>query len=280
MRIGSQEHKELLCRSFMASHQPYEPASLAWPELDAASLAILRGIPVWSMAIQVEVDAGAMIAGFAQTQRDDLIRQALQLQAYEEERHGRMLAELIRRYELTATVVPPRLQPTRQAFIDFGYNECVDSFFAFGIIQIAREVNFLPDALTSLFTRVLWEEARHIVFFVNWIAYDRAIRGIPPPAQIVPAAIGYARAFSKTIGRGAQANAADKGVAAAGDVFKGLTLERFLRTCLRENEALMAKFDPRLIRPRLIPALASVALALMEVPSRVGEAARSLRRQE
>jgi len=274
MRIGSREHKELFCRTFLETHEKYEPEMLPWPELDDASLQLLRSIPVWSMAIQVEVDAGDMIDRFARTEGDPLVREALDLQAYEENRHGRMLGELIRRYGLDAEVVAPRLTPTRRAFIDFGYNECVDSFFAFGIIQIAREVKFLPEALVSLFTRVLWEEARHIVFFVNWIAYDRAVRGVPPPLQAVPAAMGYARAFSKTMGRAKEADAADKGVAAAGDVFKGLTIERFLQTCLNENESLMERFDPRLLRPRVVPTLVRIVMEVLLLWSRLRPAPR------
>jgi hypothetical protein len=38
MKIGSEAHKELFCRSFMESHQKYEPEQLPWPDLDDASL--------------------------------------------------------------------------------------------------------------------------------------------------------------------------------------------------------------------------------------------------
>ena len=72
--------------------------------------------------------------------------------------------------------------------MNFGYDECVDSFAGFGIFRLARDARILPEALTSLFTRVLVEEARHIVFFVNWIAWDRTRRGLRGPAmQAIPA---------------------------------------------------------------------------------------------
>ena len=257
MHIGSHEHKELFCRSFIESHEAYEPKDLPWPELDSRSVEILRSIPVWTTAVQVEVNAGGMIGEFANMQPDPLIAQALRLQGYEEDRHGRMLKELISHYDLPATVEPPQLKATRRAFIDFGYDECLDSFFGFGIFKIAHEVQFMPESLMSLFARVIWEEARHIVFFVNWISYERAIRGYGArPLQVLPTAIGYARAVKKNIGRGRETKLEDKGMLAVGDIFSDLTLARFLRTCLSENDQYMSRFHPDLVQPRVVPSIA------------------------
>jgi hypothetical protein len=258
------ERKELFCRTFLASHEAWEPETLPWPDLDDRSLAILRSIPVWNMALQVEVNAGAMIAGFAETQSDPLVKEALLLQAREEERHGRMIAVMAQRYALRAAAGPPKADPTRRAFIDFGYNECLDSFFGFGVFRIARQAQFLPESLTVLFDRVLREEARHIVFFVNWVAWDRAMRGLGLPIlQVAPAALGYARALSKTAGRAGASRAEDKGLHVVGDFFASLTPAMFLEACLVENASRMSAFDERLARPQLIPTLARWALGIM-----------------
>jgi len=47
MRIGSEAHLTLLCREFIDTHDPFEPETLPWPDLDAASVAKLRGLPFW-----------------------------------------------------------------------------------------------------------------------------------------------------------------------------------------------------------------------------------------
>src|SRR5581483_10769324 len=52
---GSEEHKQLFCLSFIETHRPYEPRDMPWPVLDDVSLARLRAIPVWSMALSIEV---------------------------------------------------------------------------------------------------------------------------------------------------------------------------------------------------------------------------------
>lgn len=273
MRIGSDEHKELFCRTFIDSFLPFEPAELPWPQLDDLALARLRAIPIWAMALDTEASAGRMLAGFAKSEPDALVRQALELQGYEEDRHGRLLAHLVERYGLDATVTPQPENPTRRAFIDFGYNECVDSFAGFGIFKLACDAQILPTALTSIFTRVLVEEARHIVFFVNWIAWDRARRGYAYPALQAPAVLlGYGGAIARRAGMGAQFGDTPSPAPGTGaelnlfaDVLDGLTAERFITACLRENDRYMRDFDPRLLRPRVIPALARAALWVLPI---------------
>lgn len=277
MRIGSEEHKQLFCRTFIEGHKPYEPPEMAWPELDEISLARLRAIPVWTMALEVENSAGVMLDGFAKTETDPLVRQALQLQGFEEARHGRILAYMVQKYGLNVNPRDVSEPPSRGAFVNFGYNECVDSFGGFGIFRLATEAKILPDSLTSLLSRILIEEARHIVFFVNWVAWDRQRRGLPYPLlQILPALVQYLSAIVRRVKGGSEM--AGGGDSAAGrngkqdgpvldlftDVMEGLTPAKFVRSCLEENDRLMSEFDPRLLRPTFIPTLARIALAILE----------------
>lgn len=269
MNIGSNQHKELFCRSFMESHKAYDPKDWPWPELDDISLARLRAIPIWTMALEVEIGAGAMLAGFAKTENDPLVREALELQGYEEERHGRILKCMIERYGLRVTPQVLEMAQTRHGFIDFGYNECVDSFAGFGIFRLARDARILPDTLTSLFSRLLVEEARHIVFFVNWVAWDRCRRGLRGPVlQAFPTLACYGSAIARRVKGGAEmqstSDGRDNALDLFGDVLSGLTPTIFVRACVEENERYMAAFDPRLLRPRVIPALAKFALGILE----------------
>jgi hypothetical protein len=273
VRIGSNEHKELFCRSFMESHRAYDPQEWPWPQLDEVSLARLRAIPIWTLALEVELGAGEMLARYAQTESDPLVRQALELQGYEEGRHGRILQCLVERYGLHVTPNVPKQSPTRGAFIAFGYNECVDSFAGFGIFRLARDARILPEALTSLFTRLLVEEARHIVFFVNWIAWDRTRRGLRGPIlQAIPALVSYGATIGRRIKSGAEIQShkvPDDKTDLFGDVLKNLTAAKFVRACVEENDRYMASFDQRLIRPRVIPALGRCALAIIEAIDRI-----------
>jgi hypothetical protein len=282
MHIGSEEHKQLFCRTFIDGHRVYEPSDMAWPELDDVSLARLRAIPIWTMALEVELGAGAMLAGFAKTEPDPLVRQALELQGFEEARHGRILKYMVDRYGLHADPKKIDDAPTRAGFIDFGYNECVDSFAGFGIFELARRARVLPDSLTSQFARVLHEEARHIVFFINWVAWDRHRRGCRGAMQAVPALINYGSAIARRIKGGAEmSGGAQPAQTNEGpvldlftDVLSDLTPAKFVRACVEENDRYMSEFDPRLLRPRVIPTLAKIALAGLETFDRVRGALR------
>jgi hypothetical protein len=282
VRIGSDEHKELFCRSFMESHKAYDPQDWPWPELDEISLARLRAIPIWTMALEVEMGAGTMLAGYAKTEPDPLVRQTLELQGYEEDRHGRILRCMISRYGLKVAPQVPDQEPTRGAFIDFGYNECVDSFAGFGIFRLARDARILPEALTSLFVRLLVEEARHIVFFINWVAWDRNRRGLRGPVlQAAPALFNYGAAIWRRVKGGTEMQGGGNGSSGGqdtldlfGDILRDLTPTAFVRACVEENDRYMAAFDPRLLRPRVIPALAKFALAILEALDKIRAAFR------
>ncbi len=269
MFVGSEEHKQLFCRTFVDSFVPFEPSELPWPDLDATSLARLRAIPVWSMALETEITAGAMLYGVAKTEADPLVRQAIELQAFEEERHGRLLACMVQRYGLNAEAKNAPQKATRQAFVNFGYEECVDSFAGFGIFKLASDARILPDALTSIFTRLLVEEARHIVFFVNWVAWDRYRSGYRTAlAQALPALAGYGGAIMRRVRSGSEMAGGGNDEAPPlnlfDDVLKGLTPAKFLQASIAENDRYMRDFDPRLLRPRVIPTLARIALAAIQ----------------
>ena len=178
MKIGSDAHKELFCQTFFDGHVKYEPPELPWPKLEGEPLELLRGLPFWTHARQFESDAGPMIRAVAAVEPDPLIREALELQAFEEERHARLVNYMIELYDLPADeaeVEVPR-DPVAE-FIDFGFEECLDSFGAFGLFRLARDARIAPDPLFDVFDNVMREEAQHIVFFINWYAHREASRG-------------------------------------------------------------------------------------------------------
>jgi hypothetical protein len=266
--IGSEAHKQLFCKSLVDSHEAYDPQSMPWPDLDEPSLRRLRALPFWQMALQAETNAGAMVSGFGSTIKDPVIRDAVLLQGFEEDRHGRLIASLNDRYGLGAVAHPPQLAPTESAFIHFGYCECLDSFFGFGAFRMAQELEFLPQSLIALFTRVLWEEARHIVFFVNWIAYERVQRGYGGALmQAIATAVGYVRAlFDRVMGNRKMAENNTQPLE-----LPPVTASSLLIAALEENDRLMSRFDPRLLRPRVMPALARGILGTIQAGAQVKE---------
>lgn len=262
MQIGSDEHKELFCRWFIDTHRVYEPEDLPWPELDQASLDRLRSVPIWSHALAVEHRAGELVTGFASTQEDPLVREAIAVQGIEEDRHGRILGTMMERYGLTVEPIHLPFDTREETFVEFGYKECLDAFMGYGAFRIARDAEFMPEPFLSIFVDFMAEETRHIVFFVNWIAYQRARQNLPLLSRISGTALGYLRAFGVLAGTVKSANN-DSGFMGGGEAFGDLSPMNFLRICLRENDKQMGQFNSGLLRPRVIPTMARVVLGSM-----------------
>jgi len=255
---------------------PYEPERLPWPALDGIHLERLRAIPFWGHARAIEHRAGEMVTGFAATLADAQIREAVALQGYEEERHGVLMAHVIERYGIDVPPAPTngaRDDANADAFLVFGFSECADSFAGFGAFALARAMRLFPESLLGIFEQVLYEEARHITFFINWWRYELARDGDPNALERTIRAIGYhvraGRKTAHTVGDGPPISLAD-----TRDVFPGVTPAEFLQAALAENRRVLARLDRRLLKPHLVPRIATaLLLAIRMLPPRRTSAA-------
>ncbi len=233
-----------------------------------------NSIPFWEVALRAERNAGVMVSRFADSLEDPLVREAMAVQGVEEMRHGRLLAVMLERYGIEVRDEPQAVvDSSERSFIDFGYEECIDSFFGFGIFGLARQIQLFVPQLTDIFEYVLLEEARHVTFFVNWIAYERVRRGRGwKIAQAFSTALGYARALRRiavSFGPAAKPKEKVEGVGFAAEgafaMFDGITWRDFLRSCVSENDRYLAEMHPDLARPTVLP---TIARALLALPSR------------
>jgi hypothetical protein len=275
MKIGSEAHKELFCRSFMESHLEYEPEQLPWPQLDSETHARLRGIPFWEKAFDTEREAGVLVSAYAEMVDDPVLQEAIALQGREEGRHARLIKTLIDRYDIEmGERLPIQLKSNiEQSFTDFGFEECLDSFFAFGLFGIAREAGFFPEQFFTIFDPILDEEARHIVFFVNWFTYLQIQRGRSfLGLRTTKTLWHYGRALRNLIeafGGDDTSGAGFTATNANSFAMDDLTPESFIAACLEENKKRMSKFDKRLLEPQLMPRISSIALRTLQlIPKR------------
>lgn len=256
-------------RSFFTdSFSRFEPDAIRWPDLSPEALSRLRSLPIWEEAVRTEASTALKVQIYARKVKDADLKEAIAMNGYEEARHARMLKLLTRRYDIAvpAFEFQPEGDP-EWAFMRVGYGECFDSFFGFGLFALAKESGFFPQALCDLFDPIMQEEARHIIFHVNWVSYTQA-----QEAALGRAGCVFNRALALALqaaGRIKTAMALSGGGAqehftmAAGRQFGDVSPRRFLETCLRENDRRLAPYDPRLLRPQAVPAMARAALLLM-----------------
>ncbi len=254
LKIGSEEHKHAFCRMLLDTFNPYKPAVIDWPELAPDALARITGLPIWTIAVETEDRASAHIGLMAEQTKDPLVREALTLMAFEESRHRKVLDALVTRYGIKLDPLPKYVPSKRTEwnFMSTGYGECLDSFFAFGLFELARQSGYFPPELVETFEPVIAEEARHIIFFVNWAAYTQAntpLLGKPWFAAKRLAHLAL-NGLSRVGIAGDQDDFATTGKEAVG---VDIELAQFMDLCLSENERRMSVVDGRLLRPMIMP---------------------------
>ena len=262
IRLGSPDHLRLFCRTLLTTFDPYKPAVIDWPKLEPKTQALITSLPIWDIAVQTENRAGVWVGSYAPKAADPLLRQAIELDAFEERRHRHVLANLVEAYGIALKPEPayPAPRDPEWAFIQVGYSECIDSFFAFGLFESARRTGFFPPKLVDTFEPVIREEGRHILFFVNWIAWHR--RTMPVwrrPWFEVKVAVIWAYLILERIGIasniGSGEQASNFTVNGADQLGVDLSPAELLDICLAENDRRLAVYDSRLLRPRFVPAM-------------------------
>jgi hypothetical protein len=284
IRLGSEEHLRLFCLELLETHDPYKPSIIDWPKLDEATRARIVALPIWDIAVQTEGRAGLNVRTFAERSCSGLLRQAVEMNGFEESRHKQVLANMVQFYGIELQPEPEYRVPrdAEWAFMVTGYSECIDSFFGFGLFDLAKSSGFFPNELVETFEPVMREEGRHILFFVNWVAWWR--RNMPwwrrPWFELKVLAvwlfliwerIGTARAVQS------HGNAVDNNFMVSGSQRLGVEIDfkGLARICLKENDRRLAPYDARLIRPRFVPAMIRLALLFLRASQRAPEAAGS-----
>jgi hypothetical protein len=270
LKIGSAAHRDAVCRMFRDTFNPYRPSIIDWPKLTPEALARLVGLPIWDIAVQTEGKARQRMLSYSETVPDPEWRDAIGRNGWEEGRHKEVLSNLVASYGIRLAPEPDYLKPrdTEWAYLVTGYSECIDSFFAFGLFELAKRSGYFPMELVNTFEPVIQEEARHILLFANWLAWHRRrlplwrrvwfeLRVIAVWAFLIWERIGIARGIDD----GAPApdnNFTLNGSQAVGGA--NLSPLALMAICLEENDRRFAGYDARLLRPTTTPTLARVAL--------------------
>jgi hypothetical protein len=284
-KIGSDEHGRLLCRTFIETHRPFRAQDIVWPELDAESLARLKSLPVWDEAARTEAATAVKVQALGETEKDPILKEAITLQGYEEGRHAEIISLLTKTYGIPTAPLrqPEKPKDPTWTFLRTGYGECLDSFFAFGLFDIGRNTRYFHEDLIALFDQIMQEEARHILFIVNWAAYLRARRPLPlRPAfdarrawNIAAQAFDRVKGAMQMAGGGGNGDGEDKRKGTqdgftlkSHNVLGDFTLRSFLELCLAENERRLSIYDSRLLRPVLVPGTVKLLLKVLPRHSR------------
>jgi hypothetical protein len=275
--VGSEMHKREICKMFRETFNPYRPAIIDWPDLSSEELQRLTSLPIWDIAVQTEGKARLNFAAYASVFPDREVGEMLMLNAWEENRHKEVLSNLVKTYRIPLAEEPAYELPRdlEWAYLVTGYSECVDSFFAFGLFEVARRSGFFPMKLVETFEPVIQEECRHILLFANWLAWHRAnlkwwrriwfeLRIVAVWTFIAWERIRLARDLGEEQNPSRQdSNFTLKSASAVSPV--EIRFRELMTLCLRENDRRFAGYDTRLVRPTTIPIMIRLTLALSKL---------------
>ncbi len=283
--VGSDSHRDAACRMFRETFNPYKPSIIDWPRLDPDALQRLASLPIWDIAVRTENKARARMLAYGDVVGDPAWREAIIQNGWEEGRHKEVLSNLVASYGIPLAPEAADRPPAdpEWGYLVTGYSECIDSFFAFGLFELARRSGYFPPALVDTFEPVIQEEARHILLFANWLAWHRkrlgAWRRILFELRVARAwvflaleRIGLARGMD-----GGDKPATDNNFTLTGSQAIGEDLDplALMEICLVENDRRFAGYDRRLLRPTTTPALARLAVRLGRLFGR-GKAVRPM----
>jgi hypothetical protein len=272
IRPGSVLHKQLVGQMFRDTFNPYKPSIIDWPTLSPEARDRLVNLPIWDIAVQTEGKARLRMLAYARSLSDPDWREAIELNGWEEGRHKMVLSNLVQAYGIALEPEPAYLEPrdAEWAYLVTGFSECIDSFFAFGLFELAKRSGFFPPELVDTFEPVMQEECRHILLFANWLAWHR--RTMPwwrrPWFELRVAAVwAFLGGERVQLARGMDDGGAQDnnftvtGSKAVSEVDVGI--RELMSLCLAENDRRFAGYDPRLLRPTTMPRLVRLALKLM-----------------
>ncbi|HYB11725.1 MAG TPA: ferritin-like domain-containing protein [Alphaproteobacteria bacterium] len=263
VRVGSEAHKRLFCRMLLDTHDPYKPTSMNWPALTEGERNRLISLPIWDIAVQTEGRAKMRVLSYAEHVTDPLLKEAITLNGFEEGRHKEVLSHMVAAYGIELAAEPPYIKPrdAEWAFMLMGYSECVDSFFAFGLFELAKRSGFFPMSLVAMFEPVMQEECRHILFFTNWVRWHRRNLSLLRRAIFDVRRLSvFLRLILERIETARDVGGGDN-FTMTGHESMGIEIDLagLMKTCLEENERRMSCYDERLLRPTFMPRMVRIA---------------------
>ena len=129
--------------------------------------------------MQTEGNASLRVLSYAKTIADPLLREAVEIDGFEETRHKQVLSNLVAglRHPTCAGTRIPAAETSGVGVPACRLLRMRRHLLRLRPVRACQAVGLFPPELVDTFEPVVQEEGRHIIFFVNWVAWHR--RNLP-----------------------------------------------------------------------------------------------------
>ncbi|HEY9828897.1 MAG TPA: hypothetical protein V6D19_26055 [Stenomitos sp.] len=234
--------------------------------MEHAVLAKIQDAAFWTRVSSSQSEIGLIASAYAQTLQDPLLRENMALYGKEHQRLAAVVGTLVETYGFNCPGQKAASLPTNleQALIEAGYSDCIDVFLGFGLWELAKQAQLLPHELEQQFETYLAEKSRHLVFFVNWLAfrnvktrkYAEGFRGVQAVWQRRGALLDWMKVFGEK---------EDSDALPTRRWLEEWTSEAFLTACLSAHRQFMQPFSTNLLKPQVAPILAALVRESLRV---------------
>ncbi len=267
MQLGSYEHQKLFCQALTDRHVRYTLDQVPWPQLSDTERQRLQDIPFWSEMLQQKRQLALLVRTLAAQTKPTRLKGGILLLSQEMERQVKLIEQMMAFYQIPTVSLP--LQPLPEdltpGLLDLAFDQYLSAYILWGWFAVAREQQYLPEALLEVWEPILEEDARHSIFFANWTAGQqfslnnnwRRLRAIWQRG------LQFLGLFDR-FGRRLEDKTLPK-TASTADIFMGqLTAAQLLHYCLDAHEQRLGEVPPPLVKPKLAPELTHWLLKILK----------------
>ena len=172
---GSYQHKKLFCE--LLTEHPVSPLTL--PALEPETKQRLAELEIWPWVYGQHQRWGSVAQSFSSMEKGTLLQTAIAQMADNELALAQTLKTLCKKNRLGVLVVGNGTAASATMFRQCNYQGHLNFFLACGLYEVFQQAGYLQSDLLQVWDQMLNIQARHVLFFFNWLAYQSHVQQKP-----------------------------------------------------------------------------------------------------
>jgi hypothetical protein len=178
LQVGSYQHQKIFCQ-LLTENSDF--ASLNVPSLDELTQKRLGELQFWPVLYGQLQRSSAIAQLFCQSIKGTLIREAIAHLAQEKKAIAEAIRTLCRENQLSDFSFDETEISTagESDFKAISHQDNMGLFWLSGLYALAIQEQYLQADVLNVFDQLLTIQARHSLFFINWLAFESQVKQKP-----------------------------------------------------------------------------------------------------